>query len=500
MKQLGEIQLAEKSSEEIKELVAVVDKTVEKYENLRKTLRDLNFAIKEYDNSFEDAEIAQINLIEANEELNQENKNFNYNFEEEKEDSPLAEESFQEQLYSTIIKICSICFDEPELDEDGNPLGEKYNRENWKSLYSSAQEMLVNSFNRLEVIRLFLLEKEEDQVIQESTIESTEVSKKQTTFENLQTFKELISDLQKRIYNFAISNGASLPEITFLNNKIKNISEKKNGQNQLREITRSIDDSVNLKEQKFSSESMSQSSHPNTTHSTFHIIQTIVDEIDDLYKKILKSKEAIFAAKALFHNLQTSHFIIKEYTKHLLSVEEIRSEDYVEKLIMFFNESQKEIDALERFLVERTASVDEMCNFVSTNIIKKYNYPVDIKLDPSCELYEIEHAQQIERAIEILIENAVQALRESEVKKPKIVINIKEVNSDKISISFADNGLGIPEIVQPYIFSKTSMSTKGTSGQGLYFAHKAIANIGGELKLNRTGAGGTEFLVTLPIK
>lgn len=86
---------------------------------------------------------------------------------------------------------------------------------------------------------------------------------------------------------------------------------------------------------------------------------------------------------------------------------------------------------------------------------------------------------------------------------PILRIQTKRIDSDRIAIHVSDNGIGIPEEVQPKIFDllfTTKPIGKGT-GIGLALSHQIVVEKhGGELKCSSTPGEGTEFIVEIPLK
>ena len=65
-------------------------------------------------------------------------------------------------------------------------------------------------------------------------------------------------------------------------------------------------------------------------------------------------------------------------------------------------------------------------------------------------------------------------------------------------IDVSDNGPGINPKVQPHLFSAFFSGHRG-SGLGLAIAKDLAVALGGDIKLSRTGAGGSEFRLQLPL-
>lgn len=106
--------------------------------------------------------------------------------------------------------------------------------------------------------------------------------------------------------------------------------------------------------------------------------------------------------------------------------------------------------------------------------------------------------QQIKVVIENLLDNAI---RYSAKKgKIKIYLTKKEGN---IQFKIEDNGVGIPQEDQRYIFQKFFRSKtrgKGGSGLGLFIVKSIVEKLGGKIWFESEEGKGTIFYFTLPIR
>lgn len=95
-----------------------------------------------------------------------------------------------------------------------------------------------------------------------------------------------------------------------------------------------------------------------------------------------------------------------------------------------------------------------------------------------------------------LLRNAVQAMAGCTEKT--LTVNT-HIDDDKVSIYVSDTGSGIPKNVQENLFKAfTTGANKGGTGLGLTISRELARAQGGDLRLERTGADGTVFVVKLP--
>jgi signal transduction histidine kinase len=111
----------------------------------------------------------------------------------------------------------------------------------------------------------------------------------------------------------------------------------------------------------------------------------------------------------------------------------------------------------------------------------------------------VQHDKKIIRTVlQNLVTNAIKYSDE----KGEIIINI-QVENDTIIFKISDNGIGIPEEEQKYLFdrfyrAKNALNIQGT-GIGLNIIKKYIELIGGNITFTSKINHGTTFIVSLPI-
>jgi two-component system, NtrC family, sensor kinase len=95
-----------------------------------------------------------------------------------------------------------------------------------------------------------------------------------------------------------------------------------------------------------------------------------------------------------------------------------------------------------------------------------------------------------------LIQNALQAM----AYRGKLTVMMRQVN-DRVIISIADNGHGIPPEIQEKIF-EPFFTTKGMgegNGLGLSIVQNIVDRHGGQVRVV-SQPGNTEFTIELPIE
>jgi two-component system sensor histidine kinase VicK len=98
-----------------------------------------------------------------------------------------------------------------------------------------------------------------------------------------------------------------------------------------------------------------------------------------------------------------------------------------------------------------------------------------------------------------LLSNSIKFTKEKGV----IETTVKNYKT-KIEVTIKDDGIGIPESLQPYIFEqKTRASRPGLKGErsngiGLYVAHKLTRLMGGKISFESKEKTGTTFIIEIP--
>lgn len=123
---------------------------------------------------------------------------------------------------------------------------------------------------------------------------------------------------------------------------------------------------------------------------------------------------------------------------------------------------------------------------------------IEIVMDLAQDLpTSIADSQLIEQVILNLITNATEAMKEMEHGK-KIKVNTS-LKGDRISVSVADSGPGVPADLVQKIFDPFFTTKKSSTGIGLSLCQRIVHDHGGILSVSSSTLGGAEFSFTLPV-
>jgi signal transduction histidine kinase len=185
-----------------------------------------------------------------------------------------------------------------------------------------------------------------------------------------------------------------------------------------------------------------------------------------------------------------------------ISVVVKKGSDLVGRLVRFSHTGQ-----LQKHLVEINQVVETAVQLVRPMV--RNNVRLTVKLNP--DLPSIETApREIEQVLVNLMLNALDAMPtggeltvETELSGPNAVTwHEGESAEGFVAISVADNGVGIPESLQPKIFEPfftTKPPGKGV-GLGLATAYRIVGQHHGSIKVRSQPGAGSRFTIYLPMK
>jgi signal transduction histidine kinase len=97
--------------------------------------------------------------------------------------------------------------------------------------------------------------------------------------------------------------------------------------------------------------------------------------------------------------------------------------------------------------------------------------------------------------ISIVLDNLLSNARKHKTKT--IDVTITECSPERLVISFADDGDGIPKRNIPHLFEIGFTTTDG-SGLGLHHIREIMTDMGGSVVANPDRKPGAEFILTFP--
>ena len=125
--------------------------------------------------------------------------------------------------------------------------------------------------------------------------------------------------------------------------------------------------------------------------------------------------------------------------------------------------------------------------------------PVGMKLSLSEHDSVRASIEWLRRALEIVIDNAINAM--SEVPKPSLTISSRR-NGNFAEIAVKDSGPGIPPAILDSLFEQPIEKPKGSKGLGLglVLAQMIVQTYGGQIRIGDTGLRGTTMVISLPLE
>ena len=107
-------------------------------------------------------------------------------------------------------------------------------------------------------------------------------------------------------------------------------------------------------------------------------------------------------------------------------------------------------------------------------------------------------SEWLRRALDILVDNAADAVKPLETDRRVITVTTELVNDD-VKISVADRGLGIPVSIKPLLFKTRIEHSKGF-GMGLLIAQAIVETYGGKIEFDDDVVQGARMTIRLPHK
>ena len=87
----------------------------------------------------------------------------------------------------------------------------------------------------------------------------------------------------------------------------------------------------------------------------------------------------------------------------------------------------------------------------------------------------------------------------SSVVKPTVGTVSKLASENKVSVTFSDNGFGIPKEIENKIFESFFSNKKDGAGLGLNIVKSLIEQNKGRVSFSNNSRGGANFIIDLPM-
>jgi len=250
--------------------------------------------------------------------------------------------------------------------------------------------------------------------------------------------------------------------------------------------------------------------------TNFNYIYAYLLEIRDLTEPIISERQRVWSqtVKKLAHDIKTPLASVQLTLKTLQLKLRDEAQDTAHRMAKDFDHISKELNHVRemtrQFLKFSNLEAPNFSEVILSQILQKvkshfHSYfngqlTFDIQIDNDADTL-IADENQLEMALQIFIENAIDALK----GKGEIALSAnleQELDSGKesIVIEIADSGPGILADNQGKIFEPYFTTKKEGTGMGLAIAQKIIRDHSGEIELVSRANFGTVFRITLPKK
>ncbi|MBN2813100.1 MAG: GHKL domain-containing protein [Bacteroidales bacterium] len=246
-------------------------------------------------------------------------------------------------------------------------------------------------------------------------------------------------------------------------------------------------------------------------------IAGLVDEYNRMVKELARSVEKLARseresawremAKQVAHEIKNPLTPMKLSVQHLERSWKDNKENFEEYLVKVTRTLIEQIDTLSFIASEFSnfAKMPKACN-EEINIVEIIRSTLNLFANTDNIDFVFEHEsekimvfadkEQLSRVFINLIKNAIQSVPET--RKGKVGVSIVQSGS-RIRVSVTDNGKGIPEELQPKMFTPSFTTKSSGMGLGLSIVKSIIESFGGQISFNTKVNHGTTFVFELPV-
>jgi two-component system sensor kinase FixL len=193
-------------------------------------------------------------------------------------------------------------------------------------------------------------------------------------------------------------------------------------------------------------------------------------------------------ARDLLHEPDQETLAIVREALDECAAQSVRAGQIVRRLRDFISrgETERRIESLRRLVTEASSLA-----LVGTG---EHGLEVQVRLDASADQVLVDRIQ-IQQVLLNLIRNAIEAMRDSRLRR--LLIASERESPGCVRITVADSGPGLSEEIAGRLF-EPFLSTKQTGmGLGLSICHTIVAGHGGRIWAERSRLGGTAFHFTV---
>lgn len=222
--------------------------------------------------------------------------------------------------------------------------------------------------------------------------------------------------------------------------------------------------------------------------------------IQDITKRKTKEQQLNVLNRVLRHNLRNELNAVQGYTELLEEQLPAEAQDQLAKivasadrLLTLAEKSKRFNKAIEHDYTTGPVDLAPLLDDLCTEYREKYP---DATIQT--ELRDVQVPGN-ESSIKILFDELlVNALKHNNVNQPVVKITVARSEAERVTVSVADNGPGLPETEQQVIQQGEESALLHSDGMGLWTTNWLVTNLSGGIQVTATEGEGTTITVTLP--
>ncbi|WP_339702435.1 PAS domain-containing sensor histidine kinase [uncultured Marixanthomonas sp.] len=288
---------------------------------------------------------------------------------------------------------------------------------------------------------------------------------------------------------------------------VSDITVRKQQESEIRELNANLEDKITERTQALENTVAQMQEEVEKRRAAENKLKESLQkerELNELKTKFLSMVSHEF--KTPLSGIHTSTTLIGKYTKEEQQDKREKHLKTIKAKVKYLDNILNDFLSIERLQAGKT--VYKFSTFPLSKVVNEVIYDANMMLKDG---QRIEYPQNIdditlefdEKILELiltnLINNAIKYSSEGDVIEVKA-----KASEKKLTVQVADEGMGIPEKEQKYIFNRyfraeNALLNAGT-GIGLNIIKSHLENLGGQIVFNSKEGEGSTFMVTLPIK